>query len=589
MRELIHPVVVLGITSTALALLIAGVTWQQRETRGARTYTVLMLTLAVWSTLYVAQLLAPTVVTKRPWFVARHAMSPLFAMAFWVFAARYTDRRELLARRYLVPIAAAGLGFVGCVLLNPGELYWSSLALDPMGSLFLLELTLGPLFWLNCVYIFGVVATAHVVIVSMWKRTFASYRPQLAVMTAVGGIEFSLSVLFLSEHTTLIPALNPWPNVQLITYGATIAALPIGWSYVNDFLFDIQPLARQAVVESMDDAVYIVDREGTIRYTNPPGNRLLGRPPEADAPTEPVEEAFATRPTLLACYTAAAGDDDQPAADTILDCSIDGEQRFYDVRVSTITNSSRECSGAVVVARDITEERRQRGQLQVRTAQLERQNERLDQFGQYVSHDLRNPIQVASGYVELARETEDLSRLDDIDRAIRRMSEMVEDLRELTAVDRDSLDVTPVNLATAAHMAWAHVDTAGGTLSVPENATLLADEDYLLHVFENLFRNSMEHGLADEAEATLGDGGGLTVTVGPLDGGGFFVADDGVGIPEADRDAVLDHGYSTDGGTGLGMSIVRTIADVHEWSVTVTESATGGARFEFRNVEHPEE
>ncbi|MDS0260246.1 ATP-binding protein [Haloarcula sp. S1CR25-12] len=587
MPELIHPVVALGIISTALALLIAGVTWQQRETRGARTYTVLMLTLAVWSTLYVAQLLAPTVATKRPWFVARHAMSPLFAMAFWVFAGRYTDRQDLLVRRYLVPIAAVGLGLVGCVLSNPGDLYWSALALDPMGSLFLLELTLGPLFWLNCVYIFGVVAAAHVVIVSTWKRTFASYRPQLAVMTAVGVIEFALSVLFLSEHTTLIPALNPWPNVQLITYGATVAALPIGWSYVNDFLFDIQPLARQAVVESMDDAVYIVDREGTIRYTNPPGNRLLGRPPEADAPTEPVEEAFATRPTLLACYTAVAGDD-PPADDTILDCSIDGEQRFYDVRVSTITNSSRECSGAVVVARDITEERRQRGRLQVRTAQLERQNERLDQFGQYVSHDLRNPIQVASGYVELARETEDLSRLDDIDRAIRRMSEMVEDLRELTAVDRDSLDVAPVNLATAAHTAWAHVDTAGATLSVPENATLLADEDYLLHVFENLFRNSMEHGLPDEAEATLGDGGGLTVTVGPLDGG-FFVADDGVGIPEADRDAVLDHGYSTDGGTGLGMSIVRTIADVHEWSVTVTESATGGARFEFRNVEHPEE
>ncbi len=588
MSAFTHPVVVLGMLSTALALLIAGVAWRQRATRGARTYTVLMVTLAVWSTLYVGQLLPPTVAAKRPWFIARHAMSPLFPMAFWVFAARYTDRRELLDRRLLVPLVAVGVALIALVLVNPGELYWSALAIDSMGALFLLELTLGPLFWLNCVYIFGVVGVAHVFIVSTWKRTFASYRPQLLVLTVVGSIEFGLSVLFLSEHTTLVPGLNPWPNVQLITYGATIAALPIGWSYVNDFFFDIQPLARQAVIESMDDAVYIVDREGTIRYTNPPGNRLLGRPPDADAPTEPVEAAFAARPTLLSCYeqSVAGGPVDD---DTILACEIDGEQRFYDIGVSTIENSTGESAGVVVVGRDITEERRQRGQLQVRTAQLERQNERLEEFGQFVSHDLRNPIQVASGYVELARQTEDLSRLDDIDRAIRRMGEMVEELRELTTVDRDSLEPVRVNVAQTAHTAWAHVDTGSATLQVPDNAIILADTDYLLHVFENLFRNSMDHGLPDDGGVTMGDGGGLTVTVGPLEGG-FFIEDDGVGIPEDDRDAVLDHGYTTtEEGTGLGMSIVRTIADAHGWTVSVTESESGGARFEFRNVDRPEE
>ncbi|WP_277542349.1 sensor histidine kinase [Haloarcula laminariae] len=585
MSALTHPVVVLGGLSTALSLCLAAVTWHQRETRGARTYTLLLVALAVWTALYVGQLLVPTAAGKRPWFVARHAMGPLFAVAFWLFTARYTDRREMLDRRLLGPIAAAGLAFVGLVLLNPGGLYWSALSLDPMGPLLLLELTLGPLFWLNCVYIFGVVAAAHVVIVSAWKRTFDSYRPQLLVMTAIGCVEFALAVLFLSEHTALLPALNPWPNVQLISYGAIIAALPIGWSYVNGFFFDRRPLAHRAVIESMDDAVYVVDREGTIRYTNPLGNRLVGRPPDADPPTAPAAEVFAARPTLLSCYEQAGDAVD----DATLACEIDGEQRFYDIRVSTITDSIGEPSGAVVVGRDITEERRQRGQLRVRTAQLERQNERMDQFGQYVSHDLRNPIQVASGYVELARETRDLSRLDDIDRAIRRMSEMVEDLRELTAVDRDTLDVERVNVARAAHTAWAHVDTDGATLRVPDNDIILADSDYLLHVFENLFRNSIDHGRPDEAADAIGDGGALTVTVGPLDNG-FFVADDGVGIPESERDAVLDHGYTTDdGGTGLGMAIVRTVADAHEWAVTVTESESGGARFEFHRVEAPGE
>jgi signal transduction histidine kinase len=339
----------------------------------------------------------------------------------------------------------------------------------------------------------------------------------------------------------------------------------------------------------MDYAVYVVDTEGTIRYTNPPGNRLLGRAPDADAPTEPVAGVFADRPTLLSCYERSVAGDPLDDSETILSCEIDGEQRFYDIGVSTIANSMGEAAGVVVVGRDITEERRQRGQLQVRTAQLERQNERLEQFGQYVSHDLRNPIQVASGYVELARETEDLSRLDDIDRAIHRMGEIDADLRELTAVDRDSLDPERVNVARAAHTAWAHVDTDDATLEVPDNDIILADSDYLLHVFENLFRNSVEHGLPEEPDAAMGDGGGLTVIVGPLEDG-FFVADDGPGIPAEERDSILDHGYTTtESGSGLGMSIVRTIADAHEWSVSVTESDAGGARFEFRNVEQPDE
>jgi signal transduction histidine kinase len=88
--------------------------------------------------------------------------------------------------------------------------------------------------------------------------------------------------------------------------------------------------------------------------------------------------------------------------------------------------------------------------------------------------------------------------------------------------------------------------------------------------------DAVEHGAADAAD--------LTVTVGPLaDGPGFAVADDGRGIPESNRDEVLEHGVSIDeDGTGLGLSIVRTIADAHGWSVTVGEGESGGARFVFR-------
>jgi len=66
----------------------------------------------------------------------------------------------------------------------------------------------------------------------------------------------------------------------------------------------------------------------------------------------------------------------------------------------------------------------------------------------------------------------------------------------------------------------------------------------------------------------------------------IYVADDGPGIPEADREEVLEPGYSTsEDGTGFGMSIVGRMIDAHGWELEITESATGGARFEITGVE----
>jgi signal transduction histidine kinase len=101
-----------------------------------------------------------------------------------------------------------------------------------------------------------------------------------------------------------------------------------------------------------------------------------------------------------------------------------------------------------------------------------------------------------------------------------------------------------------------------------------ADEDRLTELFENLFRNAVEHG-----------GSEVTVTVGPMNGG-FYVADDGPGIAEERREAVFDHGVSSsDDGSGYGLSIVRTIAHAHGWDVIVSEADAGGARFEFTGIE----
>jgi PAS domain S-box-containing protein len=209
-------------------------------------------------------------------------------------------------------------------------------------------------------------------------------------------------------------------------------------------------------------------------------------------------------------------------------------------------------------------------ELREREAELEAQNERLEQFASMVSHDLRNPLSVATGNLDVYRETGDESHLEKIDASLTRIQELITDLTTLAHQGISSEDREPVSVSEVARDAWELADTRSATLST-DPCTVSGDASQLMTLFENLFRNAVGHGGED-----------VTVRVGPLEHG-FYVEDTGDGIPPGERDTVFDHGYTTGyGGSGIGLTIVSRIAQAHDWDVTLTDSNEGGARFEFR-------
>jgi signal transduction histidine kinase len=225
--------------------------------------------------------------------------------------------------------------------------------------------------------------------------------------------------------------------------------------------------------------------------------------------------------------------------------------------------------------------------LEVRERELVERNDRLDEFAGIVSHDLRNPLNVVLGRVALLRETDDHEHLEAIERSGNRMAELVEDLLAVSRANRDAVEPGTVPLATVAAESWRNVETDGVTFDVrvPETTAVRADASRLRSVFENLARNVSEHN-----EAPLAVRVGLVEPAAATDDGaspvGFFVEDDGDGIPADDRERVFDHGYTTNaGGTGLGLSIVRGVVDAHDWEISCLETRGGGARFEITGVE----
>lgn len=224
-----------------------------------------------------------------------------------------------------------------------------------------------------------------------------------------------------------------------------------------------------------------------------------------------------------------------------------------------------------------------RGQLADHERELARQNERLDAFAGVVSHDLRNPLNVATGHLELAREQRggdgNGERVDEnlsqVAAALDRMEDLIQDLLTLSRQGKTVDECRPVPLQPTVDRAWSTIESSEARLRIDGDlGTISCDRKRLRQLLENLFRNSIEHAGPD-----------VTVTVRRTDVG-FVIEDDGPGIPSEERQTVFEMGYTTNtDGTGFGLNIVRSIADAHGWDVSVGESPNGGASFEFSGVE----
>jgi signal transduction histidine kinase len=143
----------------------------------------------------------------------------------------------------------------------------------------------------------------------------------------------------------------------------------------------------------------------------------------------------------------------------------------------------------------------------------------------------------------------------------------------MTRVGQSAPQLDAVELGELAEDCWQNIDAAEAVLSTATSQTVVADEGQLKQLLENLFRNAVEHGGED-----------VTVVVGET-GDGFYVADDGRGIPDDDRDSLFEAGFSTNAdGTGLGLSIVNELVQNHDWTIDIVDGEGGGTRVEIHDV-----
>jgi PAS domain S-box-containing protein len=334
----------------------------------------------------------------------------------------------------------------------------------------------------------------------------------------------------------------------------------------------------RSLFESTPDPIVVTAADGTVTAVNDAfldtfdldRAALLGRRlDEIDAaPVEPVERV------LLRV-------DDPDSGDRTVEFETGGasSDRFVTELNVGVIEQFVETTERIGIFRDVTARERHRRELERKIGQLER-------FASVVSHDLRNPLNVAQAKVELAKRDDDHDEavFEELESVHDRMEQLIEDVLTLATQGELVGETEAVDLGGAVRAAWRGVETGPDDDLVHEGAlgVVEADPERLRALLENLFRNAVEHG-----------GPGVTVRVGSLpDRSGFYVADDGPGVADdgdgtGEGDDVFAYGASNEGGTGLGLAIVDQVASAHGWDVEVVESRDGGARFEVDGADAP--
>lgn len=549
--------------ATVVGVLLGANLWYHREKTGAAPMGVFVVGSVLWSgSLLVAAVVdgyAISAFMSRFLFVGVGA-SVLGAV---LFTLEYTGREHLVTREAIAllsiePIVAAGLAF-----WNPRNVFFETIGPDPT-TVTGVVIEWGIAFDAHTLYSYVLSLAATVMIFEFLYSSRALYRGQAAALFAGSLAPLASNLVHLVGS----------PTIDTTPIGFAVAGALYSFAIVRYRLIDVTPIARDRVLDTVSEGVFVADRDDRLVDVNPSGRRFIDVDERASLIGRHVDSLFADAPAVRDLYHDLTAAPDESSAELARNGS------YYEVHATPIDDGRDRHVGWLVLASDITDRKR-------REERLERQNERLERFADLVSHDLRNPLNVADGYLELAREADDTAAyLDEIEQSHERMETIIEDVLALAREGADVTDPEPVALAAIARRAWNGVDTGAASMVIDADASIFADPERTTRLLENLFRNSLEHG------TERADGADLEIAVGTLDDArdgsvaGFYVADDGVGIPPSQRDRVFEGGYTTDeDGTGFGLAIVAEIAAAHGWTSTVTESDAGGARFEFRGVE----
>jgi PAS domain S-box-containing protein len=415
--------------------------------------------------------------------------------------------------------------------------------------------------YLSVFYIIATIGLSYIVY-QTWSDPSLSPGQTAILVPAI----FAPMLLSVAQTFSLLPFDTPGTILTPASFSVGMAG--VGYAAFRYETFDTKALARSRTIENMNEGYLLVDTDGKIIDVNRSAGSLLG-----------VETPLAGTP--ISDLLATGGGQLLREAETTapFETHIEGrtEPRTLEISSANFTSKAGQTLGTLLVIRDITARKKAQ-------QQLEEQRDNLDILNQVLRHDIRNDLQLVTGYGDLLTDHVDEAGTEHLDT----LRESANHAVELTKTARDMADVmlsredaqqqNRVNLRSAlereldkieAEYPDARVIVEGSLPSVQIQANQMLDS-----VFRNLLSNAIQHNDKQRPEvsvsATTHD---RRVVV--------RIADNGPGVPDDQKEDIFGRGEKglDSSGTGLGLYLVQRLITHYGGEVRVEDNDPEGAVF----------
>ncbi len=331
----------LMITAILVLLWVAYLSWQRRESAGALTFTVLMLTVAGWTFFYAMELSSGNLALTQTWYKLRYVFTAFIPMIWLVFTLQYSGQQQWLTPKPITLLSAVHLALVIGILTNDWhELLWVNPQLGSGNTLtpFTADFSRGHGLLGVLIPMEMLLGVALMLIPA--QGSYRTYRFQtLSIIVAVMLSFLAQPVLeaLFGESTNDFELILP-----LVLTSISSVVLAVGFFRLG--VLDVVPIGYNAVMDNIPDGVLVVDTHHRIVAVNPAFRTTFS--PIVKPIGQVLDEVLPNIPTELC----------DPRSD-LNHCEMLHKGRWYEIRVAPVKNWRKQNTGQVLIARDITEQR----------------------------------------------------------------------------------------------------------------------------------------------------------------------------------------------------------------------------------------
>jgi PAS domain S-box-containing protein len=566
------------LATAGVSVVLALYAWRHRPAAGSTPLALFMLAAAEWCLTYALELASVDLSIKMVWAKAQYFGISTAAPLVLIMVLQYTGRD-----RWLAPKPLMFLGIVPAIALVSAwtnefhHLIWTETSLGSYGSFTILELEHGAGFWSFVAFSYLCLLLGTYLLVLAFRRSSPVYRAQVGVML-LGTLAPWLA------NAVYVSGLNPFPNLDLTPFAFTLSGLALTWGLFRFQLFDIVPIARDAVIEGMSDGVVVLDRQDRIVDINPAAERMLGRPSAVIIGKPMTRTSSAWSEALSRVLPDGVAHKEIAVVDRM-------GRRWHDLRISPLRHRAGRLTGRLVVIRDITQ---RKGVERDRELLIEE----LDAFAHSVAHDLKTSLTSILGFVALLRR-QYAEMLDEqgqhyiriAQRAAAKMNDIIDALLLLASVRKEEqMPVGTVDMAKVVtevlHRLEHIIEEAKAEIVLPNSWQLaIGYGPWIEEVWTNYLSNGLKYG-GNPPRLELGS---KTTEDGMVR---FWVCDNGDGLTEEEQAQLFTPfarlNKSESEGHGLGLSIVQRIVERLGGEVGSESSLGEGSCFTFTLPAAPE-